>query len=211
MINLAVISLLIQPVTLDSATLNELQQDKTFDYYHAEIEEPSIWEQLQHQFWDWLTRHINPNITEEQVNTGCWIVLGILVVLIIWLLYHYKPSFFYINSKRKIGFQVENEDIHQLDFDELIRNAQASGNYAEAIRWKYLQVLKNLHENELISFDANKTVNEYVHELKRPDLKNNFKSLSQRFVYYRYGNGVASEEDFRAFAELSGKIIRRYT
>lgn len=206
---MAAISLFVQPVTFDSATLQELQQDKTLDYYHAEIEEPSIFEQLLNVFWDWLTKHINPNITHEQVNIGFWIVLGIIVVLIIWLLYHYKPSFFYINRKRKIGFQVEDEDIHQLDFDELIRNAQAAGNYPEAIRWKYLQVLKNLHENEQISWDTNKTVNEYVHELKRPDLKPNFKSLSQQFVYYRYGNGVATEEDFKEFATLSNQIIRR--
>ena len=108
-----------------------------------------------------------------------------------------------------MDFDVENENIHELDFDRLINDALQSGQYAMAIRWNYLQTLKALHSKELISWDAHKTVIEYVYEVKRPEIKSDFKEASQQFLYYRYGNFEASREDWEEFILLTNHIMKQ--
>ena len=199
----------VQSITLDPKTYREFKEDKVYDYYSTRIEKSSFIEQMKEEFNRWLKRNVNPDITKEQVNVWFWIALSLIVLFIAWVFYRYKPGFFYLNKKSKIGFQIEDEDISMLNFYDLIKDALKSGNYSEAIRLNYLQTLKALHEKELLSWDANKTVNEYVYELNRSDLKADFKVLSLQFVYYRYGNGNASEEVFVQFADLSRKITNR--
>jgi len=199
----------LQPIKIDPAAYKEFKNDKAYDYYYTRIEGRSFIDRMQEEFSKWLSRTVNPNITPKQVKVWFWIALVLILLSIAWILYRYKPGFFYINTKNKVGFQIEDEDISTLNFHDLIKEALKSGNYSEAIRLDYLQTLKALNEKELISWDANKTVNEYVYELSRPELRADFKMLSLQFAYYRYGNGEASEEVFNEIAGLSNKITNR--
>ena len=200
---------LIEPIIFDAETYNEFKQDKNFDYYQSRPEGASFFDVVMEAFFKWLVKNVNPNITSKQVKVTLWVVTGIVVLLILLILYFYRPSLFYINKKKKIEFQVEDEDIHALDFDKLIKESLDSGCYSDAIRWTYLLTLKELHERELISWDSFKTVIEYTHELKRTDLKSEFKVLSQQFLYYRYGNFEASKDTFSNFSALSNAITKR--
>ena len=197
------------PIVIEPTIYEEFKEDKAYNYYDTRIEDDSFWEQMKKEFSRWFRRTISPDITDEQVNIGFWIAFVVIFLFIIWVVIRYNPSFFYINRKNTIGFQIENENIHTLNFDELIKEALKSEHYVEAIRWDYLQTLKALHEKELLHWDTNKTANEYVYELSRPELKPDFKLLTQQFTYYRYGNGIASEEVFRQIAGLSNKITNR--
>ena len=108
-----------------------------------------------------------------------------------------------------MDFQVEDEDIYALNFEKLIKESLDSGRFSDAIRWTYLLTLKELHERQLISWDPFKTVIEYTNELKRTDLKQDFKNLSQQFLYYRYGNFDATHDTYSAFSVLSNSITGR--
>ena len=199
----------VEPIEINPAAYKKFKEDKTYNYYSTKIEGRSLIERMQDEFGRWLSRNVNPNITQKQVKVWFWIALILILLSIVWVLYRYKPGFFYVNTRSKVGFQIEDEDISTLNFYDLIKEALKSGNYSEAIRLDYLQTLKALHEKELLNWDANKTVNEYVYELSRPDLRADFKALSLQFVYYRYGNGNASEEVFNEIAGLSNKITNR--
>lgn len=149
-------------------------------------------------------------LTDKQFDRIMLFVLMLVLVSSVVFLYFYKPSLFYFNRKQKWKHFLEEENIEGHDFDYLIRQALEKGEYAEAIRLNYLKVLKLLNERELISFNPYKTVNEYVYELKRIDLKSDFKNLSRQFVYYRYGKRKASMEAFERFRELSHTIIHHF-
>ena len=192
----------VQTVQHDSKTYAQFKKDKTYDYYHAKPQgHSSFWEMLRDLFRRLFYRQLS------ELTTAQIMVISIMVVVIILLiLYFFRPSWFYVNKKKKIVFGVEDEDIHQLDFERLIKDALKSQRYADAIRWNYLQVLKSLHSKELISWDANKTVIEYVYEIKNPTLKSLFKEVTQAFLYYRYGNFEATQEEWEEFAEKTGKV-----
>jgi cell division protein FtsL len=195
----------LEAVSFDSTTYQELKAQKKFNYYSQQPDEPNALQRLRETIFRWLLRH-NPKMTEVQFNKVLIVALIVILVLVIVFLYIYKPSLFYINRKQKLDYQLEEEDIGGLNFDRLIQEALRKEQYSEAIRWSYLSVLKRLNERELISFDPHKTVNEYVHELKRTDLKADFRNLSRQFIYYRYGNGEATRTIFNTFQELSSVI-----
>jgi hypothetical protein len=189
----------IEPVTYDSITYEKFKKDNSYNYYRVRAENESG----NNRFWDRFDRWFYRN-TFDLVIWGIAIIIVLLVVL-----YIVNPSIFYFSKKNKLLYSVDEEDIEGLHLDKLIKEALNKKEYREAIRWKYLQILKTLHEKNRISWDANKTVNEYVYEIKNQELRKNFKKLSGEFVFYRYGNGEANEERFRNFESSGNRIINQ--
>ena len=198
-----------ETLSFDSTAYNNLKAQKKFDYYQQYVDKPSAWQNWKDEIYRWLRRHLKPHVTDEQLDRILFFLLLLTVVSIIFFLFFYKPSPFYFNRKQRGKHSLE-EGIEGQDFDRLIRQALEVGEYTEAIRLNYLKVLKILNDKELISFNPNKTVNEYVYELKRTDIQSDFKSLSQLFIYYRYGKRKASLETFEHFRDLSYTIIRPF-
>ncbi len=200
---------LIKPISFDAKTYDQFKEDKNYDYYQSKPEGRSFFDTLAQAFFKWLISNVNPNIKLKHVKVTLWIITAIVAIILLLIIYHYRPSLFYINRKKKIDFRVEDEDIHELDFDKLIKESLDSGRFSDAIRWTYLLTLKALNERELISWDPFKTVIEYTYELKRTDLKLDFKNLSQQFLYYRYGNFDATRDTYSVFSTLSNSITKR--
>jgi len=205
-LSLSVDTAFIPAIQYNSKTYQQFKKDKAYNYYHNKLKSDFSLRKLIHQI---LRKYFSLDLTETQTKVVLWVVVVVVVVIILLILYFFRPSWFYINKKKKIAFSVEDENIHHLDFERLIKDALESGRYANAIRWKYLQLLKVLHGKELISWDAHKTVIEYVYEIKQSELKSSFKEVSQQFLYYRYGNFEASRENWEQFMVLTTNIIKR--
>lgn len=194
-------------IAYEKALYEQYKAQKKFDYYQQHPEKPSLWERMTKQLDRWLYRLFRVNVSKSELNTIVIVILVVLLLLILFFLYRYKPSLFYWNRKLGLKYLVEDEDLDGIDFNEAIRQLADKGEYAEAIRLSYLKALKVLHEKEYISYDSNKTVNEYVREIEKKDLKEVFLPLSQRFVYYRYGNAKADKTSFEHFRQQSEKLI----
>ncbi len=172
----------LEPLSFDSVTYQEFKTQKQFDYYNQHPDEPNWIQKWKNGFYRWLTDRLSYNLTEKQFENILIFGLIVLLILIVVFLFIFKPSLFYMNRKQKLDYQIENEDIEGYNFERLIQEALNKEEYSDAIRWTYLRILKTLNQAELISFDSNKTVNEYVYEIKRNDLKSDFKNLSQQFL-----------------------------
>ena len=203
-LSLPVDTVFVLAIRYDSATYQQFKENKLYDYQNKPKGD-SLWD----IFWREINRFLNEYYTKTQIKIVYWIIAFAVVVILVLIFYYFRPSWFYVNKKNKMDFYVENEDIHKLDFETLIKNALLSGRYADAIRWNYLQLLKVLQSKELISWDAHKTVIEYVFELKRPALKPSFKEATQQFLYYRYGNFEASQADWEEFSLLINHIMKQ--
>ncbi len=198
----------LEQVSFDSQTYNQLKADKNFDYYHTQPQGLHLGDTLREVIFRWLRKYFDPDISQGQVDAVLWILAAIFVILIIVVIYFFKPSLFYINKKKKTSFSVEDEDIHELNFDKLIKESLDSEAYSDAIRWTYLHSLKLMQDRGYISWEPNKTVNEYVYEMKRLDLKPEFTILSREFLYFRYGNFDASKESYIRFSSLNDQLVK---
>lgn len=196
----------IEPVQYNTQTYTNFKQQKFYNYYQEKIQSKSILDILHEKLNQWLTQLFQKTIGRREFDTLLWIV-GIIILFVFGIIiYISKPGIFYFNKKNPLTYSVEDESIENQDLDYLTENSIKAKRFSDAIRWQYLKTLKILHEQDYISYDANKTVNEYVYEIKDVNLRKQFRNLSGDFIYYRYGKGDATAEKFAGFRTAAETI-----
>ena len=201
----------IEPLTCNAETYSKFKKQKFYDYYHAKIKEKSFLDILYEKLNWWLSLFFQKTIDRKGFNVLMWIVAVVFVIVIGIILYIRKPGIFYINKKNPLSYSIEDENIAVEDLDSLTEKAAKENRFSDAIRWQYLKTLKVLHEQNSISYAANKTANEYVYEIKDINLRKQFRSLSGEFVYYRYGKGEADAGRFYQFRTAAQTIQKMRT
>jgi hypothetical protein len=91
---------------------------------------------------------------------------------------------------------VLDENIHEMDFDQLIREATAQNDYRKAIRLLFLHALKILSDKHLVHWEQGKTNHDYLKELNVDEVKTGFNQLNFYFEHAWYGNFAVSENTF---------------
>lgn len=198
----------IEPLPFNYQTYAKFKKQKFYDYYQLKIQEKSILDILHEKFNEWLSRVMKKTIDRKEFDRLLGII-GILVVIAIGIiLYINKPGIFYFSKKNPLTYSLEEENINVQDLDYLTENSIKEKRFSDAIRWQYLKTLKILHEEDYISYDANKTVNEYIYEIKDLNLRKHFRNLSGKFIYYRYGKGEADIEKFAGF-RTAAEVVQK--
>jgi hypothetical protein len=199
-------TLSIKPLPYNNETYAKFKKQKFYDYYQKRIENKSFLDVLYERFRDWLLRSFQKTVSRKEFDYLLWIVSAIIIIVFGIIIYIRKPGIFYFNKKNPLIYSIEEENIENQDLDYLIENSIREKRFSDAIRWQYLKTLKILHEKNCISYDAHKTVNEYVYEIKDLNLRKYFRNLSGEFVYYRYGKGEADADKFSSFRTAAETI-----
>jgi len=74
--------------------------------------------------------------------------------------------------------------------------------YQLAVRLVYLQTLKHLSDFRCIDWQTYKTPTEYLYEMKRKGVSDDFRQLTNRFLMVRYGNFEATESTYETVKNL---------
>lgn len=136
---------------------------------------------------------------------GYVIVIG-LVALLIWIIL--KNTTFGRSApwdKKDIDPLIQIRSGEQLaneDFDTLIQNALAVGDFRAAIRYSFLKALKVLQVAKQIDWQIEKTNYDYLLEMPEQQ-QGDFRSVLRVYEYVWYGEFDASE---RAFNHLSAGV-----
>ena len=182
----------VDTLVCDSARVVAWQQDSAFDYNRELIDpQQSILQWLFERLMEFLGEVINSALNYEiswQFITVCCVLL---VGIISWLLYKYKPSLFGRSKKEdQLDYELEDDNIYGIDFETAIAEALARQDYREAVRLKYLQTLKQLTEGGHIDWQLHKTPTQYTYEFPHED----FLRMTRHFLRIRYGNFDATPE-----------------
>lgn len=178
--------------------LSDLKSDSSLQYK----EPPTIAESLWDRLMLWL-RQLFASLFQNAITTD-WgrvfaYVVGILVIIIIMMMILKVNAFkiFYSGQGANLmAHSILDENIHEMDFDKLIQEAVAQGDYRKAIRLLFLNSLKMLADKNFIHWEQGKTNHDYLTELKTPDLKAGFNELNFYFEYAWYGNFTINHEMF---------------
>lgn len=90
----------------------------------------------------------------------------------------------------------EVENIHVIQFEKEIKQAIERGDFRQAVRFLYLQSLKDLTDKGLIDWQPGKTNKIYLQELRASSLKEDFTELTGQFEYIWYGGFSIAAADF---------------
>lgn len=193
-------------LSCDTSLISAWQHDAAYDYQR----ELSVW---QPSLWDWLLMEINDMLTElfgsetaQAITRPLLITLGISVaLLVLWLIVRRHPSLFMRRRKEALAAEADEDNIYGVDFDAVIWQAVASGDYRQAVRYTYLQTLRHLSDRSLIDWQLHKTPQQYVGEYR----DDHFRQLTNIFMRIRYGNYEATEPIYDTARELSSSVVGR--
>ncbi len=177
-------------VELDREALDDFRGDSDFNYVQSEARYSNWFA----QFLGWLQRVLRSLFGSSGTSTALEIVFYLLALAgIIILILRLAGIQFNTLVRRAVTpgplhDLLAEEDIHQLDFDQLLKKSVEAKNYREAVRWIYLFALRKLSDRELIEWTPGKTNHDYLSELSTTPFGQTFQSLSYYFEYIWYGN-----------------------
>ena len=197
----------IEQKKFDAEKIEEYKKQKEFIYVVQESE-PTVFD----KFWDWLKRIVKNILSYffEDITPAVgflWNVLRALPYIIAGLVLFFIIKFFLKvkarsiiegkNVKSIVNLSEDEELIRDRDLPSLIQKAINEGNYQLAVRYYYLLLLKNLSEKELISWQQEKTNEDYIKELSlNKSLYSEFKKLTYLYDYVWYGDFLIDKEKF---------------
>jgi hypothetical protein len=195
--------------------LDKYLADEDFKYDRDfRPQSPSLWQRFKQWLFDKLIESLSNEHTRDFWRWGIYIVCGLVILYVILKLTktNIRGLFFGEAQSGRIAFNETEENIHELNFDQLISEAVASQQFGKAIRLFYLKTLKQLTDRKLIDWKINKTNYDYVQELANKELVPSFRSLTSLFEYIYYGDFKVTQADFEqaksAFIQFEEKLKR---
>lgn len=188
--------------TFPEAQLNKYKASSDFQYVRNKPEVLTWWDRLK----QWILQKIVDAIHySTETNLGRALLILLVIAFIIYAAYKMigadKTGLW---AKKSAGLHLPdltNEDIHSIDFDELINEAVSKNSYRLAIRLWYLKTLRNLSGKDFINWKPGKTNYEYVAELAPTQYEASFKSLTRNFEYTWYGETAVTMDEYEALKE----------
>lgn len=190
-------------LVLDTAKLHVWQQDGDFDYGRELMPYTgkSLGEWLQQQIDDMIQSVFgNPFYQDHYVTI--WTMLGTVAVISYFVYRTHTQLFSRSGTLDTMDYQVTEDTIYGVDFQQEIAKAMDAQNYRDALRWMYLQTLKALSDAKLIDWQPFKTPTQYTNEWKNTD----FRKMTQLFAKVRYGGFVPTYEMAMAMKEYQKQV-----
>jgi hypothetical protein len=157
----------------------------------------------------WYANEVPPRQLKEEKSsdfrmqqwmiTALWlIIIGVFIAIVIGFLASSNIHLFRRRAATvlKSDEGVSEENLFTINYDNEIRSAVNAGNYRLAIRLWYLQTLKNLAEDELISYKQESTNSQYLQQLNDTNFYKPFRLLTRSFEYAWYGQFTLSQRAF---------------
>ena len=195
-------------IIYDANKIAEYQNNSQYDY-NSQLDLPDY--SLLQMLSRWFNRLLNTIFGgkfEEHVTTPVLITLVVIAIAaIIYFLYKKRPELFLRTKKNEtVPYSVEEENIHEIDFNKEISLALENGDYRLATRLLYLQTLRILSDNNLIDWQIHKTPTEYLYEVTNINLKPKFRQLTNHFLEVRYGNYNATHELYLTMLDIQSEM-----
>jgi hypothetical protein len=172
--------------------------------YHTKIAAKSAWT----RFWEWVGDILRQifSFGDKAQSAPLFVILirllailliGFVVYLIVRAILNKEGMWIFGKSGKKITVSdLGEENIHEMNFSDLIANTKKDGDYRLAVRYYYLWVLKKLSAREIIDWHWDKTNSDYLYEIKNDALKKDFEYLSYVYDYSWYGDFPVDEYAF---------------
>lgn len=194
----------------DKEAISNYKEQKEFQYDEIGQQQLSLWD----KFWLWFWGIIGELFQGAASNIfSRYIFIGLGVALIIFIVVKVigAEKIFAKKSKETIlPYDVITENIHEIDYEQELQRLVAERKFRLAVRLLYLRALKKLSDAEIIQWQPDKTNYNYLMEISKPELRNDFSQLTLQFDYIWYGDFPIDEVKFdpieQSFNQFNNQI-----
>ncbi|TDN82385.1 uncharacterized protein DUF4129 [Salegentibacter sp. 24] len=195
----------LEKADFDSKEIEKYKAEKAFDYLEK-IEEDSWWTRLKrwvelkwNAFLQWLFGDYQTNSFWSTVLSALPYVLLVLVLgLITWLFIRLNPGNAVMAEPLmgKVNLKKEEDIVRSADISSLVNKAIEEENYRLAVRFLYLKSLRLLDQKEHISYRFQKTNQDYINEIYKTEIKDQFTKITRLYDFIWYGDFELSKGRF---------------
>lgn len=187
----------VKKVTTES--IKKYANDNDFLYDRIPPPAESPWEAFKRWLMKLFDNYIGNKIPRIFWDVLSWTIVVGAIILIFYRLFRQeiKSVFKGKATTNQVNFIHKDENIHEMDFNQLISDAITKKDYKNAIRLSYLNLLKNLTDEDFIVWKADKTNLDYIEELKQSPLQASFKKTTLVFEHVWYGEFTINESHFK--------------
>lgn len=191
----------------DANHLEKYKANKDFNYKEELVKaEPSFFERVFNWFGRQLLRFLEwvfgvkyaKGIFGTLLSALPYVIAGIVVFLLLKFFLKVNSNSIISTAKNKsvVSITEEEELIKSKDLSKLIQQAIQQKNYRLAVRYYYLNILKQLENKELIIWEQQKTNEDYSKEISHKNIQNSFAHLTRLYDFVWYGNFTINEAEF---------------
>jgi len=173
----------------------KLKKEKDFAYANDAgywVKDPPP--KQQRDFWDYFYNFFQGTA----IRTIAYSLLIAFFLFVIYRIIVVNKLFLFYSSK-KIKKQAGEDEAINIDdenIDEKIQSAVDHKDNRMAVRYMYLKALKLLNDRQWIHFHAEATNYEYVNEMSKHKLGDDFRFLTRVYDYMWYGEFTLTNEQF---------------
>ncbi len=200
----------ITPSKFDKDSISSYKEQREFQYDEVGQQQLSWWDKFWMWFWN-LIGSLIQGATSNLISRYIFIGLGIALILYIVIKTIGAENIFRKKSKETIlPYDVITENIHEIDYEQELQRLVAERKFRLAVRLLYLRALKKLSDAEIIDWQPDKTNYNYLMEITKPELRNDFSRLTLQFDYIWYGDFPIDEVKFepinQSFNQFNNQI-----
>lgn len=192
----------IAPATFNREAIRDYQDQKEFQYDDNQAQQLSWWDKFWLLVWGLIGR-LFYGAASNYILKYFFIGAGVAIIIYIIIKLVGAEHIFSKRSKETIlPYDVITENIHDIDYDQELNRLISEGKYRLAVRLLYLQSLKKLSDAQIIQWQPDKTNYNYLMEISKPELRNNFSRLTIQFDYIWYGDFPVDINNFQPINQL---------
>lgn len=173
--------------SVPDSVVQALKKKKDFAYAN----DPEYWKKEKPRSNGWLAWLVSRNWFRYMILTV--LALGLLFAIIKIAL---SNKLFITRSARKSGNTEEDELLQKNNLPALIQEAEAKNNFRLAVRYRYMKVLQDMDERNIIQLNAQSTNWDYVKRLGSHPLKKQFLLLTRAYEYVWYGEFEVNSDQY---------------
>ncbi len=184
--------------SLTSEQQNTLRSNSDYKYDRVGPAPKTLWERIKEWFWRKVFELFDSKggALGLKIFEYLLIIAAITLIIILLLKNNIRALFYGKSASVPIDFKEFEEDIHKINFNELIDEALSKKDFRRAVRLHFLKLLKELSDRNLITWQIDKTNNDYSIELSNSKYSEQFKELAVLYEYIWYGDFQLDENSF---------------
>ncbi len=184
-------------------------QGEEFDYSLTKPQK-SLWEKIKERwenFWESIFGKTKYKVDEnafEAILKLLAILLGAFILFFILRFFldkNRRSIFGKKNKKLNIKADKLDENIHEIDFPSSILHFESQKDYRSAVRYQFLQLLKKMNAQNIITWNPEKTNRDYEIEIASENTKTKYQKWSYIFENVWYGEFEIDSETYKGFKQ----------